>query len=265
MVVPREHGAWGMLLVPLSTGAVVAAQSPINALALALFVIAALGLFWIRTPLEAWMGTSAIKVHTQAERKAVLRVSVVLLILEVAAIAALFGLGYSRGLLLIGTLAALSFVVQAPVKRVGRRGRMPAQIIGAIGLTSTAAGAYYVATGRLNSTAVALWVANWAFAGDQVHFVQLRIRASRASSLGERVRQGRVFLVAQLMLLLAAGLLSWFGFLPRAAWLAFLPAIYRGTAWFFQQPKPLNVHRLGFSELFQAVLFGVLLCASFVV
>src|SRR5215469_13965192 len=123
MVIPREHGAWGMLLVPLATGAIVAVQFAINPLALTLFVIAALGLFWIRTPVEAWMGTSAIKVHTQQERTAVLRVAGILLIVEVAAIAALFRLGYSQGLLLIGVLAALSFVVQALLKRLGRRGR----------------------------------------------------------------------------------------------------------------------------------------------
>ena len=64
MIVPREHGAWGMLLVPLVTGAVVAAGSSVNLAALALFVIAALSLFWLRTPVEAWLGTSAIKAQS---------------------------------------------------------------------------------------------------------------------------------------------------------------------------------------------------------
>src|SRR5512142_2092141 len=73
MVVPREHGAWGMLLVPLTTGAIVAAKSSINFSALVLFVVAALSLFWLRTPVEAWLGTSAIKAHTREERSYVLR------------------------------------------------------------------------------------------------------------------------------------------------------------------------------------------------
>ncbi len=38
MVIPREHGAWGMLLVPLATGAVVALRSGVNGSALALFL-----------------------------------------------------------------------------------------------------------------------------------------------------------------------------------------------------------------------------------
>ena len=44
MVVPREHGAWGMLLVPLATGAVVAAGGRINSGALTLFLLAAMSL-----------------------------------------------------------------------------------------------------------------------------------------------------------------------------------------------------------------------------
>src|SRR3974390_2883378 len=40
MVIPREHGAWGMLLVPLTTGAIVAAGTGANFRALGLFVVA---------------------------------------------------------------------------------------------------------------------------------------------------------------------------------------------------------------------------------
>ncbi len=175
MVIPREHGAWGMLLVPAMTGAVVAARSGVNIGALALFLLAALSMFWLRTPVEAWLGTSVIKAHSSRERSIVFRVSAAIAAVAVAAVTALFLAGYWRGLMIIGLVAAVAFGVQALVKKLGRRGRMPAQVIGAIGLTSTAAGAYYVATGRLDHFAVALWLANWLFAGDQVHFVQVRI------------------------------------------------------------------------------------------
>ena len=73
MVIPREHGAWGMLLVPLATGAVVALRTGINGGALTLFIVAAMSLFWLRTPVESWLGTSAIKAQTEQERAFVLR------------------------------------------------------------------------------------------------------------------------------------------------------------------------------------------------
>ena len=263
MVIPREHGAWGMLLVPLATGAAVAAKEHINGSALALFVIAALSLFWLRTPVESWIGTSPIKAHTPEERSFVLRMILGVGALALLSVAAL--LWNSPGLILIGTVAALAFGAQALIKKAGRKGRMPAQAIGAIGLTSTAAGAYYVATGHLDQTAIALWIANWLFAGDQIHFVQVRIHSSRAASFDEKVKQGLPFLLAQIALIGVVLGAFRFGLFPAAIAFAFVPVLLRGAWWFMRGHQQLDVHRLGFSELGQSLLFGVLLCAAFLV
>ncbi len=262
MVIPREHGAWGILLVPLATGAVVALRGGWNAGGLALFLLAAMSLFWLRTPVESWLGTSAIKAHTKHERTIVLRTIYGIATLAIASVTALLWHG-NRGLLLIGGIAGLALAIQAGVKKLGRKGRMPAQVIGAIGLSSAAAGAYYVATGRLDRTAIALWLANWLFAGDQIHFVQLRIRSSRAEGFAEKVQQGLPFLVAQIGLIVVVLAACRAGFFPAAAAVAFLPVLLRGTLWFLGRRQPLDVHKLGFSELGQAMLFGTLLCVAF--
>ncbi len=265
MVLPREHGAWGMMLVPLATGAVVALHTAINSGSLTLFILAAMSLFWLRTPVEAWLGTSAIKAHTQTERAFVLRMIAGIATLAIASIAALLWNGRNRGLLLIGAVAALAFAMQAVVKRLGRKGRMPAQVIGAIGLTSTAAGAYYVATGKLDQVALALWLANWLFAGDQIHFVQVRIRSSRAATMDEKLQQGIAFFVGQVVLIGAILAACRFSFFPTPVALAFVPVLFRGTLWFVRGRQTLDVHKLGFSELAQALIFGALLCAAFLV
>jgi hypothetical protein len=140
---------------------------------------------------------------------------------------------------------------------------MPAQIIGAIGLTSTAAGAYYVSTGKLDRVAAALWLANWLFASDQVHFVQVRIHSSRAATMAEKWRQGHVFLSGHVALLIVVLALCHTNVFPRLAVLAFLPVFVRGTVWFVGRRQPLDVHKLGFSELAQALVFGGLLCVAF--
>ena len=263
LIIPREHGAWGMLLVPLATGAVAALRSSVNGGALALFILAAMSLFWLRTPVESWLGTSAIKTQTKDERAFVMRVIVAIGLLALTSIAALLWNGYSRGLLTIGAVAGLAFAIQAGVKRLGRKGRMPAQIIGAVGLTSTAAGAYYVATGKLDHIAVALWLANWLFAGDQIHFVQVRIRSSRAATMDEKMKQGLPFFCGQVVLIGVILAACRFGLFSDAMALAFLPVLIRGTLWFVRRYRPLDVHKLGFSELTHALIFGALLCASF--
>src|SRR5271166_2305671 len=263
MVVPREHGAWGMMLVPLATGAIVALRSGVNGGSLTLFIVAAMSLFWLRTPVEAWLGTSAIKAQTQAERAFALRVILGIALLAAACIAALLWNGHNRGLLLIGGVAALAFAVQAGVKRLGRKGRMPAQIIGAVGLTSTAAGAYYVAAGKLDLTAIALWLANWLFAGNQIHYVQVRIRSSRAATMDEKLQQGFAFLAGQVLVIgviLTACRLRVF---PAPVAFAFVPALFRGSLWFVRGRQALDVHKLGYSELRQALIFGALLGAAY--
>lgn len=262
MIVPREHGAWGMLLVPLATGAIVAVRTGFNGSALTLFVCAALSLFWLRTPVESWLGTSAIKAHTDEERGFVLRMILLIGLFAATCVASLLWNGRNRELL-IGAIAAVAFGVQAGVKKLGRAGRMPAQIIGAIGLTSTAAGAYYVATGQLDRTAIALWLANWLFAGDQIHFVQLRIRSGRSATLDEKLKLGFPFVLAQIPLLGIVFAGYRVGLFPVAIALAFVPVLLRGTLWFGRGYQPLDVHKLGFNELRQALLFGALLCAAF--
>ncbi len=263
MLIPREHGAWGVLLVPLATGAVVASRSGVHAAPLMLFVVATLALFWLRTPLEAWLGLSPIKAQNQEERASVLRLIVMLCVIAVASLAVLFATGYARGLVVIGIVAAIAFGVQEVLKKLGRSGRMPAQIIGAIGLTSTAAGAYYVASGALDRTAVLLWIANWLFAADQIHFVQTRIRGSKLSSSSEKFTRGKWFVYAQVALIIILATASAYRLLPRCTLIAFVPALVRGAAWFVRPTQPLDVHKLGFSELAQALVFGSLLSAAF--
>jgi hypothetical protein len=263
MVVPREHGAWGMLLVPLATGAVVAERGAINNAALILFIAAAMSLFWLRTPIESWLGTSPIKAQTKRERAFVLQMIAGIGALAAATVGALLWNGQHRALFVIGAIAAVAFAVQAIVKKLGRKGRMPAQIIGAIGLTSTAAGAYYVATGQFNWTAIALWLANWLFAGNQIHFVQVRIHSGHAATFQEKLHKALPFFFGQFALIgavLAACRFHWF---PAAAAIAFLPVLFRGTYWFVRGPQPLDVHKLGFAELGQAIAFGGLLCIGF--
>jgi len=262
MVIPREHGAWGMLLVPLATGAVVALHGGGNGGALATFVMAAMSLFWLRTPVESWLGTSPIKAKTEHERNVVLLTICGISMLALASGVALLWKG-NRGLLAIAAVAGLAFVAQEAAKKLGRRGRMPAQMIGAIGLSSAAAGAYYVTTGRLDRTAIALWLANWLFAGDQIHFVQLRIRSSRAEGFPQKVEQGLPFLLAQIALIVTVLAACRFGFFPAAVAVAFLPVLLRGTFWFVRGRQALDVHKLGFSELGQSLLFGALLSAAF--
>src|SRR5690348_13716094 len=73
---PREHGAWGILLVPLMVGASVGAALGGHLLPLLPFTIATLALFCLRTPVESLLGTTPMKAQTSEERRKVLSVIV---------------------------------------------------------------------------------------------------------------------------------------------------------------------------------------------
>ena len=171
--------------------------------------------------------------------------------------------GQNRDLVLIGLVTGTAFAVQAVVKKLGRRMRMPAQIIGALGLTSCAPAAYYVVSGQLDFRAAGLWVASWLFAADQIHFVQMRIHGAKIVEIGNRLRHGRFFLAMQVVMVAAVLLSIRLELFPKVAAVAFLPVLVRGLLWFVETPKPLSVRRLGWTELMHGAIFGVLLTVTF--
>ncbi len=258
MIVPREHGAWGLLLVPLLTG-LIAGSPQHRAWELFLFTCMALSLFALRTPAESLLGTGAMCARTQSERWTALVGASCFSVLALVCLSMLIWKWQYGSLLLLGAVSACAFFIQAILRKLGRRTRMTAQVVGAIALTLTAPAAYYIGTGRLDMRAFTLWVLNWIFAGNQIHFVQLRIHAARASSWKDRLARGQAFLAGQaalLMLLLAASLAH---ILPAFALFAFVPALFRGLRWFFQVGGPLNIRKLGWSEMTQGLAFGILL------
>jgi hypothetical protein len=259
LIVPREHGAWGILLVPLVTGACAGLISGGGGSGLIPLTILALALFWLRTPVESWMGTTPVRART-AEESRLVRVAVLMLAaVAVAAAVWLFWGGRNAELWKLGGAAAAAFGIQALLRRAGWR--MAAQIVGAAGLTATAPAAFYAARGIWDAAGL-LWAANWCFAANQIHYVQLRIHAARASSRREKLRLGWGFLAGQAVLtgLLAAYCVEGGRGGPA---LAFLPILTRGYAWFLQPPQPLVIHRLGKSELAHACAFGLLLVLGF--
>ena len=139
---------------------------------------------------------------------------------------------------------------------------MMSQLVGALGLTCTAPAAYYIGTGRLDRHALLLWILNWIFAGNQIHFVQLRIHATRAATFAERFAHGRFFFMAQAALLPAVALAFLCHKIAPLVIIAFVPAVLRGSLWFFQKARPLDVKRLGWSEMKHGIAFGMLLAVA---
>lgn len=263
LIVPREHGAWGLLLVPMITGAGLALRESSNIVPFVLLLTSALALFWLRTPFESLLGTSAMRAQTKDERRTVILAIAILASIAALGLGSLLWAGRNASLWWIGAAAGAAFAGQALLKKLGRSTRMLSQIVGTIGLTSAAPAAYYVITGNFNATAWTLWIVNLAFAGNQIHYVQLRLHTARVEGFRARLSRGWAFAAGQLLLTAALTVACVGGLLPQFASLAFGPLLFRGWFYFIQKPAPLVVKKLGWSELAQAIAFCVLLVATF--
>jgi hypothetical protein len=264
LIVPREHGAWGLLLVPMVTGAGVAFHQASHVFPLILLLTAALALFWLRTPLESFLGTSAMRAQT-LEESHTLRSAIVLFGgLATVALVALLWAGRNADLWPLGAAVAAAFIGQAVLKKLGRKTRMLSEMVGTIGLTASAPAAYYVITGEFNATAWMLWLANILFAGDQIHYVQLRIHTAKIQGFRAKFTHGWGFALGQTLMTAIITLACLARLMPPIASLAFAPLLFRGWFYFVQEPTPLVVRRLGWSELKHATAFCVLLIATFI-
>src|SRR4029077_16782027 len=133
LILPREHGAWGLLLVPMVTGAGVAFRESQHVFPLILLLTAALALFWLRTPLESLLATSAMRAQTLEESYSLRSVIVLLAGVAAVALAFLLWAGRNAGLWPLGAAVAAAFIAQAVLKKLGRRTRMLSEMVGTIG------------------------------------------------------------------------------------------------------------------------------------
>ena len=258
LIMPREHGAWGILLVPLATGIAVGRTHAGRGLPLLPLTIATIALFWARTPLESLLGAGPMRASSHDERRIAARVALAFLSLAATALAVLFRLGGSLQVLWLGAAAGLAFALQGLINKFRRSARLSAQLIGAAGLSVTAPAAYCVAIGKVDATAAALWLLNWMFAANQISFVQLRIHGAKLRP-HEKLARGWPFVAGHLAAAIVLGLACYLGLLPWFTLIAFVPVLVRGMIWLAQEPRPLAIHRLGWTELGHAIAFGVLL------
>ena len=264
LIVPREHGAWGLLLVPMITGAGVAFRQASHIFPLILLCAAALSLFWLRTPFESLIGTSAMKAESNDERRTVRTFVLALGGIATIALCALLWAGRNSDLWPLGVAVAVAFAAQALLKKLGRRWRMLSEMIGTIGLTAAGPAAYYVITGEFNETAWMIWLANILFAGDQIHYVQLRLHTAKIEGFRAKLARGWGFALGQALMTTIITLAGLSRLMPPIASLAFAPLLFRGWFYFIQEPAPLVVRRLGWSELKHATAFCVIFIATFI-
>lgn len=216
---PREHGAWGILLVPFATACGVAGRWNVPA---ALLLTSVLCFYMART---SWL-------KRQWKWVAVLLGS---------SLAAAAPLVWVWQLWWLPSFA----LVAAPLAGRPTGRSVWSQLLGVAGLTLTAPAAWYAATGKLDATAWRLWALMVAYFVGGVLYVRMYLARDRVPNLIYHTGLS-VFLVAGVV----GGMISW------ALAATFAPAVARALGGSWRLPTALRLKKLGWTEVGYSLLFG---------
>ena len=251
---PREHGAWAWLLLPLVAGG--AAAGSANA-PLPLLAVGALAAYLVRAPLE-------MALRRPAQRRGYSAWATLYAVAALLPLTLLLFHYHRWGLLPLG---ATGVVIALPVlisRRLRYRWRAQGQLLVVAGLSLLAPAAYYAAGGDVDGRAAAIWLPPALYGAGSIFYVRMLFehrRSGAATGLGGK--RGRVAsYLAILWVTLGAGTLS--GLLPPLMPLAFLPSSLKAALALARRTAVDDVRRTGVVEVIHAGLFAVLLVLAYV-
>jgi|SRR5688572_27852659 len=260
---PKEHGSWVMLSAPLLMGLILAPAWHWRTLAL---LVAALAFFLMRYPLATLVKT---RKRANVDKAYLWRWAAIY-----GSIALLSGgwlvLAYNLWwLLVMGSVGGL--LIGLHLWLVSRRQEMSlaGELSAIFGLALGAPLAYYVAGGRLDSTALLLGLINGLYFGGTVFYIKLKVRRqprlADPAHLGQRLLEAKACLGYQTLALSLIILLATLRLAPLLIPLALLPSTLKVLfgAWQWQDKKSLSLVRLGLVEMFHSVVFAGLVIGAF--
>ncbi|HWJ04077.1 MAG TPA: YwiC-like family protein [Verrucomicrobiae bacterium] len=249
LIVPREHGAWAMLLVPFLVGI------GVNGFAFNLPVLLtaglALALFLARYPL-----TLLVK---YPQRKNSYIPSLLLYLGAAGVLAVPLLVGYKLyALIPMGVLALVFLGSNLWLTARGHERSLSANLLGITGLSLTAPLAYYVSSGpiKLLSLMLTLWIVCSLFFGSSLFYVKMLFRESKNPYFREAALT--VHLLG--LVVTVAGVLT--GLAPLLLPLAFIPPLVKVVIAIRRSGTP-SLRQIGFQEIAYSLVFLVLTIISF--
>jgi nitrous oxidase accessory protein len=261
LIIPKEHGAWAVLFVPMLVGVSIVGEFTLNVLFLAL---ATLGVFLSYVPAQTLLREWFVAQQTSGKVRAAKFWLVVYL-----GGAALFMLPIFLQnlwwLLGIGTLSIIAFLANFILTRHYSK-TVLSDLISVLGLTLSAPAAYYTVTGNLNQTAAMLWVMNFLFFGSGIVYVHTKLRAvaekKRNLSFYEKLNLGKLNLLYHFAVLAIVGILAVKNFTTLFAVVAFVPMTIHAIYGTLKMSRTVRFKNLGLILLLHSLIFALLLAMS---
>lgn len=262
LMIPREHGAWAMLLLPFASALALARRLDWEVAPAAVTVV---GIFLIREPLVVLWRQARLWMEPRPEAEAA-RTSLAwyLPAIAIGGVVLLWRLPL-QPLLVLGFLAALLLAVSTYLTVQNRRRSLLLQLSSAAGLNLSAIVAWLTVRPETESQLWWLWGLQFAHSGAALLAVHARLEARIAARSGREVAvmRGRA-IAAQALLLLGAIACATTGRLGLAVALALSAAVHTADLARLRRPSFLQVplRHVGLRELSLSVVFSMLVLAG---
>lgn len=260
-MIPKEHGAWGMLITTFIIGTLCA---PTFSPAVLFFAGASLSYFMLRAPLLALKDARWQKSYKADTRKAFLWLAIYTAAMTVFA-APLF-LMYKKWLLLIFFALSLPMLVVHIFYSSENFRSMKNELISFAALCMTAPLAYYAASDGPNARALSLYLLCVLYYTGPVFYVKMnvtaRMKKNEVTTLGGKFVVSRYALMYHVCALAASYLLS-LSIAPRLSYLAFIQPFGKVLARALKLDKPIPIKNLGWLEVVYALLFAALIITAY--
>ncbi len=261
LLLPKEHGSWGILLVPFVTGVAVTGEWNPPAL---LALVAIVAVFLARPSLEILIAAKG-GLPASSDRASAREGLALFASLAMAALVPLLAV-YGRWLLLwlaLGATGVFAVYLWSRYQRKHPVKGVVEQLTATFGLTLTSLAGYSAALGRLDARALLLWILQAFFFLGGVLYVRYKVRAIPARDRLDTLR-GRVRFAWPVVFyhLLPFGLLVSLALSRRLSWavpFAFAPALLRGGYGLARLGERFAIRRLGWTEVAYSLLFACLL------
>lgn len=258
-LLPGDHGAYAMLLVPAVIGALVGLMqvNRFEFLPLALLFLALLGGFFAYEPLDALTKKG---INPALRERAQFWLAIYLGVTFIAGFCLVFGWGllWLPG---IAVLEAIPLVIYFLAKHERKQRGLPVRMATIAGLVLSAPTAYYVVANRFDWLACGLWLISLAYFGSTLFYVHSWFEAKKRLKVGLSLVPAWLLQITLLYIILNSdALLSLvlLGQLPFTIGLAYLPLLVKLGMAFRRPPINLSIKQVGLFEFSQSFVFALL-------
>ena len=257
LIIPKEHGAWAVLLVPIIVVSGVVEAFNLNLL---LLVGSALAMFMSHGPMQMILRNRLVD-SLVIEKLREAKFSTGLFLLMSLMLATPLLLQEFWLLAGFGFLAAASFFLSFFFSK-GTHKTIQSDLVAVFGLTLSAPSAYYVLEGTVDFLSLELWLLNFLFFGSSVFYVHMKITATkfRGSELSttQKILLGKMNIVYHVIVLAIITTLVALNYTEVLAIGAFAPILIHSIYGTIKLSTKVRFKRLGILLLGQSIVFGVL-------